>query len=80
MAKILVVDDQEMMRDSLASALTRSGYSVDTRTAPSGPVAEWARSATEVTGESVELAYVDQGYTATMPKSQRPTKGSTWRW
>ncbi len=33
-----------------------SGYSVDTRTAPPGPVPVRARSATEATGESIGTA------------------------
>lgn len=37
MSRILVVDDKEMMRDSVSSTLARKGHSVVT--APSGPVA-----------------------------------------
>ena len=43
-------------------------------------VALLAEAVQEVTGDSVELAYVDQGYTGPDAElSPRPTRGSSWR-
>ena len=42
---------------------------------------ELAEAVQEATGESVELAYVDQGYTGEEPAARRRrSMASAWRW
>ena len=43
-------------------------------------VASWPRTCRRQTGESVELAYVDQGYTGERPAEAAASRRSSCRW